>query len=104
MTGVAVGVHSSLGLRAYAKTTSPIRRYTDVLVHRQLKALLAGTPLPYARDDLAAVLVSVLDRERAVGRMQALSDRYWTLVHLGMSEAFDRGPRGAYRAASFGAS
>ena len=83
-TSVDVAPHWSLGLPAYAKATSPIRRYSDVLVHRQLKALGRGAPLPFARDELAAVLVPLLERERAVARMQSMSERYWTLVHLGM--------------------
>ncbi len=32
------GPHSGLGIDAYVQVTSPLRRYNDCLVHRQLKA------------------------------------------------------------------
>ena len=39
--------HEGLGIDEYAQTTSPIRRYSDLMVHRQLKAHLRGGALPY---------------------------------------------------------
>ncbi len=45
-TGVTPSPHFSLGLAAYVQATSPIRRYGDLLVQRQLGAQLqGGTPL-----------------------------------------------------------
>ena len=34
------GPHSGLGIDAYVQVTSPLRRYNDCLVHRQLKAFV----------------------------------------------------------------
>ncbi len=34
--------HSTLGLKAYVQVTSPIRRYIDLIVHRQLLAFMNG--------------------------------------------------------------
>jgi exoribonuclease-2 len=73
--------HAGLGLEVYAQATSPLRRYLDLVVHQQLRALLRGERLLTAEQ--------VLDRigrtEAAVGSMrqgERLSNRHWTLVYL----------------------
>jgi exoribonuclease-2 len=48
-----------LGLASYAQATSPIRRYGDLVVQRQLQALLSSKESgeePLDRDDLQALL------------------------------------------------
>ena len=47
--------HFSLGLEAYVQATSPIRRYSDLLVHRQLIASLEDQ-VPLTNDQLADVI------------------------------------------------
>lgn len=39
--------HVGMGLPQYLQITSPIRRYTDLLLQRQLKAFVQKQPLPY---------------------------------------------------------
>lgn len=75
--------HAGVGLGVYTKATSPLRRYGDVIVHRQLRALAMRSPLPWDAGTLADALPILAERERAVARAQAMSERYWTLVHLG---------------------
>ncbi|WP_219904395.1 RNB domain-containing ribonuclease [Stenomitos frigidus] len=58
--------HVGLGLAVYAHTTSPIRRYADLVNQRLLKAALHGQPAPYPIATLAdmATLLTTLHHAR----------------------------------------
>lgn len=73
--------HASLGLERYTRATSPLRRYSDLLVHQQIRAWLDGVP-PL---DRAQVLERVGEAEQssiAVRRGERLSNQHWKLVYL----------------------
>ncbi len=77
------GPHHALGLAAYAQVTSPLRRYQDLALHRQIVSGLAGGPPAY---DPAAMLAVQAATERAEydgRRAERAMDRYWMLRYLG---------------------
>jgi len=90
---VTAAPHAGLGLEAYVQSTSPLRRYLDLVVHQQLRAHLARegsqsgqAGAPYARPlETQEILVRTGAVEPVLGDVRAgetLSDRHWTLVHL----------------------
>lgn len=48
--------HTTLGLDAYVKSTSPLRRYSDLLAHYQIEAALRAAADPSTSTDLAQIL------------------------------------------------
>lgn len=73
--------HAGLGLSAYSRATSPLRRYPDLVTHQQLRAYLGSeAPLP-----LAAVSERIAAAELAssgIRRAERLSNVHWKLIYL----------------------
>jgi exoribonuclease-2 len=74
--------HASLGLNFYTQVTSPIRRYTDLLAHFQIKAHLRGDALPFSADELQETLFSVVTSSQEAGHVERQTNRYWSLEYL----------------------
>lgn len=74
--------HAGLGLETYTQVTSPIRRYTDLLCHFQLKAHLRGDPLPFSAEQLQETLLSVTSAAYEATLVERQTNRYWGLEYL----------------------
>lgn len=57
--------HMGLSLSAYSNCTSPLRKYTDYLAHRQIKNALQNTDSAVVNDDILGQLSEQLQRARA---------------------------------------
>ena len=68
--------HFGLNLDAYAHFTSPIRRYPDLVVHRQLKAMLHKQNWDYTEDEM----VELSEHCSQQGRMAQVLE--WELVAM----------------------
>lgn len=90
-TAAVVAHHYTLAIPAYTKVTSPIRRYTDMLTHYQVKAHLEGRPLPYSSGQLEKILAGVMAREEEIDGIQEASERFWSIKFL--EEEHQRDPK-----------
>lgn len=74
--------HAGLGLNTYTQATSPIRRYSDLLTHFQLKAHLRGEVLPFSGEQLKEVMMTVSTITQEVTMVERQTNRYWALEYL----------------------
>jgi exoribonuclease-2 len=73
------GRHAGLGLDAYSQVTSPIRRYSDLMAHFQLKAFLAGRPLPFTDTEIKEAILVLSETTQEATQVERQTNRYWTL-------------------------
>jgi exoribonuclease-2 len=75
--------HAGVALDHYVQMSSPIRRYMDLVLQRQLIAALSehGTPA-YRPEDLLSVLASAESTESDGRELERRAKRYWLLRYL----------------------
>ena len=74
--------HAGLGLELYTQISSPIRRYADLVIQRQLAAHLDGRALPYTATELIEVLSAAEGVERQNRQLEREAERYWMIEYL----------------------
>ncbi|OQY15498.1 MAG: hypothetical protein B6I32_07125 [Desulfobacterium sp. 4572_20] len=81
--------HSGLGLEAYTQVTSPIRRYLDIVMQRQIGNALMKRGCFYDEKGLDEIRISVGPLIKESSRINRNRIRYWVLrflrQHLGES-------------------
>ncbi|MCB1868743.1 MAG: RNB domain-containing ribonuclease [Gammaproteobacteria bacterium] len=73
--------HAGLGLSCYARATSPLRRYLDLVVHQQLRAVLGGQQPMSA----AAISERICASDMILGKLkraERLSNLHWKMLYL----------------------
>lgn len=84
--GLVPGPHFALGLPSYAQATSPLRRFQDLAVHRQIASALLSAPPPYDAEALQRVAATTERAEIDARRAERTRDRYWLLRWLAARE------------------
>jgi exoribonuclease-2 len=85
------GPHGGLGVEAYCQASSPLRRYADLAVQRQIVATALGQPPPYDGPAIQEVIYKAEERGRQVSRLERRRERYWLLTYLAghVGDTFD---------------
>lgn len=90
--GTKAQPHAGIGVKCYAWSTSPLRRYTDLVNQWQIIACarhgnLAALQAPFKPKDAALFsIISGFDAAyTAYNQFQNGMERYWTLKHLGQA-------------------
>ncbi|MDA3849759.1 MAG: ribonuclease catalytic domain-containing protein [Spirochaetaceae bacterium] len=78
---LAPGRHSGLGLDVYTRATSPLRRYSDLLVMQQLRRHLKGEK-PMDEDELTMALALFEAQATQVTVAERQSNIHWKLIYL----------------------
>ncbi len=73
--------HVGLGVEAYVTATSPIRKYTDLVTQRQLRAMLGLEP-PYDDNRINEIIQRLETPMSQVSQLQYRRHRYWLLKFL----------------------
>ena len=74
--------HFGLGLDLYTQVSSPLRRYADLVIQRQISAHLRHLPLPYRQEELFVILDNVDKTSSQNKSLQREADSYWVLEYI----------------------
>ena len=76
------GGHSGLGLSVYTQVSSPLRRFADLVMQRQLIAHIKGEELPYNQEELFKVLATAEQNAKQARYLENTATRRWFIRYL----------------------
>jgi len=80
--GLDPAPHLSLGIDVYAQATSPIRRYVDLIIQRQIVSELENDDPCYTEDELENLYPRIEIGIRDKKMVERNRERYWVYKHL----------------------
>ena len=96
-TGSNAPGHFALAVPSYSHSTAPNRRFPDLIMQRLLKAVFAGTGVPYAPDELKGLAAHCTTQEDAANKVERLVQKAAAALLLStrIGEVFDAVVTGA---------
>lgn len=79
--GVTPSAHAGIGIGMYSQVTSPLRRYSDLIAHQQLRAFLDGREL-IDKNTMLERISAGDEAAIACKKVERKSNLHWTLVYL----------------------
>ena len=80
--GLDPAPHLSLGIDVYAQATSPIRRYVDLIIQRQIVSKLENDEPSYSEDELENLYPKIEIGIRDKKMVERNREKYWVYKHL----------------------
>ena len=69
--------HWGLGLHGYIQSTSPLRRYTDLVMQRQVTNHLQYSAPIYSLDSLSLIFLKSVEQLKLISRLEAERIKFW---------------------------
>jgi len=81
LLSVKPGRHGGLGLDTYTQVTSPLRRYTDLAAHIQIRRFLRGNE-PLSADEVSVRIAAGEAAAMAVTQAERATRSHWIMAYL----------------------